>query len=198
MKTHLLLSIVLIFTIACGNNSGGSSKSPSNPPAQSNEIIEISPQVTKIAKGTSVQLKANMIKNDDTIVDITALSAWTSDNPEIAYTAENGLFIGNQTGTAVVTATYNNNESSLELNVTDATITSITINPPVLTIPLGATAELTATAIFSDQSSQTITDIVNWSAPDPDTLQIEEVSGKITTNGTGVTRIAAKLNSNSR
>jgi uncharacterized repeat protein (TIGR02543 family) len=46
---------------------------------------------------------------------------------------------------------------------TAITITSITVTPPSATIPVGATQQYTATAHYSDGSSQDITTIVDWS-----------------------------------
>jgi len=57
-----------------------------------------------------------------------------------------------------------------------ATIKKVVIEPPSSTIPENGTADFTATAIYSDGSSQNVTSLVSWSA-DEQTAKVDSNSG---------------------
>ncbi|GAA4091021.1 Ig-like domain-containing protein [Zhongshania borealis] len=66
------------------------------------------------------------------------------------------------------------------LAVSDAILESITVTPASTTIAAGYAQQYTATAIYSDASTQDITNIVSWSANDSE-LDINDMDGLVTT-----------------
>src|SRR5208282_1211748 len=83
------------------------------------------------------------------------------------------------------------------LTVTPAVVVSISVNPPLASIPLGATQQFTATGTFSDDSMQDLTSSVSWSAGDGTVATISNsapTQGLATPVAQGVVQVTATLN----
>ena len=79
--------------------------------------IEIYPEVNSISTGESVQLNANVIKNENQVVqDIPVV--WESSNDSIATISDSGLLEGISTGSVTITCTMQNNQTvTASLNI---------------------------------------------------------------------------------
>lgn len=94
--------------------------------------------------------------------------------------------VNNVTGSVTTVATGNTNikatidsiSGSSVLNVTPALLTSIEITPTINSITHGLTKQFKATGIFSDKSTQNLTQLVTWISSDPSKIEIENTSGK--------------------
>jgi uncharacterized protein YjdB len=160
--------------------------------------ITISPSNPTIAKGTTVQLTATGNFSDGTTQDLTNSVSWTSSDLALA-TVNNGLVNGQAAGTPTITATQGGVQGTTTVKVTAATLTLITITPANQTIGKGDTLQLTATATFSDGTTQDVTNQVSWTSSD-DTIAHVISSGSQVTNGRvkgnkpGTATITATLN----
>jgi uncharacterized protein YjdB len=134
--------------------------------------IAISPEptVTSLPKGTTVQFKATGSFNDGTTQDLTDTATWISSNGNVTISndpASNGLakgaVVGNSNITAsVVIGTTTTTSLPTMVTVTAATLMTFTISPNPASVPNGATAQLTATGVFSDGTMQNLSNSSTW------------------------------------
>ena len=96
-------------------------------------------------------------------------------------------------GSTTVTALLNGIVGSANITVTNATITSIDVTAQSSSIALGTTDQFTATANFTDGSTQDITRFAKWSSSDAN-VAIISPAGEAFTAGTGTTTINASMN----
>ncbi len=145
--------------------------------------IAISPPTPSLAKGTSTQLQATGTYSDTTTQDLTKTVTWsttalpTAQSP-LAATVSNaagsqGLLTGVLPGTtATVTAQTTVGTTTVSgtatATVTAATVTSISLSPPSVSLAKGTTQQVTASAVYSDRSppSSTWTGTATWATVD--------------------------------
>jgi phage tail sheath protein FI len=107
-----------------------------------------------------------------------ASAGWTSSDPAIVAITNAGSATAMNQGTAVLTATSGLVTGTITVTVTPATLSSITVAPTVVSLPLGQaqpatggpagpTQQLTATANYSDSTTQNVTAIATWASSDP-------------------------------
>jgi hypothetical protein len=143
--------------------------------------ITIAPPDPSIPKGTTVRLTATGNFSDGTTEDLTAEVFWTSSDESIEQVdngkLNGGLVTGLGVGSATTTATLNGIPGSTTVTVTAATLTSIVVTPPLPSIAKGTTVELTATGVFSDESTEDLTSQVSWTSGDNRIAQVSDVPG---------------------
>ncbi len=154
---------------------------------------ELSPEVASGSKGLTQAFKAEVVFSDGSTQDVTTDSSltWTSSDEVIATIDTSGLAIG-VTATASPTTIKAHISDSLnstaELTVTDAVITSLEVSPDADTTTIGQTRPFNVKAIFSDGTGLDVTNdpSVNWSTSDPAVASI--TTGQTIDNGmvTGV------------
>ena len=182
-SVHFLWLFLLSLLLgACGGGGGGGSDDDSSPPA-SLQRVEISPAATTLAAGTTQSLVLTAIYADGSTETVTSLATWTSAAPATASVgnaaATKGLLRGNAAGTAVVTATFQGLNDTLDVTVTAATPSSLFITPASPVIGEGATRQLVATVQFSDGTTQTVTSSTAWDSSEPDIATVSD-SGLVT------------------
>jgi uncharacterized protein YjdB len=128
--------------------------------------ISITPPVATIGRGATIDLQATCNLSDKTKLPCTDDVSWSSANNTIAEVSDTPPTKGRVTGVGVATgailATLNGVQGSATITVTDATLTSIAVTPPISTIAKGTTVQLTATCNYSDLSTQDCTNEVGW------------------------------------
>jgi hypothetical protein len=77
----------------------------------------------------------------------------------------------------MIAATLDGVVESVTLDVADAVLTSIQIAPANGSLPVGAGSQFQATGVFSDASTQDITDLVTWSSSDINVATISNAFG---------------------
>jgi len=155
------------------------------------------PSTPTIAMGTSHQFVAYGVYSDGGERRITGLTWATSPTPSTVATINTtGRATGLAAGTAKITATdpTTNILGAATLNVTNATITSITVSPVIQTIAPSTTLNFTALAWFTDQTTQDITADAVWSSTLPAVATVAP-GGVALGVAQGVTAIQASLNS---
>ena len=130
--------------------------------------ISISPAVASIVDATSKQYKAYGTYSDDSVRDITENVVWHSGTVATAEISnsptETGKAYGLAAGTTAISATLGSivsNSSTLTVRA-PATMTSIEITPTAGTYGTGVKQQFKAMGIFSDNTSQDITEEVTW------------------------------------
>jgi uncharacterized protein YjdB len=150
---------------------------PNNPNTPDGPVNPDNPAVGLVVQGaTSVKVGASTpwhavaVFKDGSQQDVTSASVWTSDQPGVASVA-NGLVTGVSQGTTPIHATYQGLQATGAIQVTAGdqptpTVTSLTVSGNT-NISVGQNSQLTATAHFSDGSSQNVTSAAAWSSATP-------------------------------
>ena len=156
--------------------------------------LSITPSNASIAQGTTLQLTATGTFNDGGTRNLTHQVTWSSSDTTVATVGVSNGNVGGQpratTGTTIITATLGSISASVNLTVTNATVTLISITPPSNTTPTGGQASFRATGLFSDGSTQDITASCNWTSSDPAVATMGN-SGRVTGVAAGTANISA-------
>ena len=130
--------------------------------------IAVAPQTATVANNFSTAFRAMGLFNNGDIQDLTNFVNWTSSNSNTAVVSNTAGTTGFATGlspvTSTITATYSGQSGSATLNVSNATLTLITMTPSSMSISVGPTQVFTATGTFGDGSSLDITGNVAWAS----------------------------------
>ena len=144
------------------------------------QSITVTPANSTVAKFTKPQFTATGTYFDHSSGDITATVTWTSSKTSVATISNApglwGLATAVSPGQTTITATLGAISGNTLLTVSSATIVSIDVTPASAPIALGLQQQYTATATLSDQTTQDVTNIVQWTSSD--TTKV-----KITTSG---------------
>jgi trimeric autotransporter adhesin len=152
--------------------------------------ITIRPGNGKIAQLTSQQFEAIGTYTDGATRYVSGTVSWTSSNATVATIADSGLARGLVPGTTTITATSGSITASTTLEVTDATIVSLSLRPSGETIAPGTELGFTAIGSFSDNSTQVITIDCTWSS-DNHAVATVGSGGLATAVGPGTANISA-------
>jgi uncharacterized protein YjdB len=152
--------------------------------------ITVSPSGATIPVNTSQQFSATGNFSDGSSKDLTSLVSWSSTVTSVATIDANGNASGVASGTTTISATLGSISGSTTLTVSAPTISSIVVTPVGLTLAIGITQQFTATAIFTDGSSQDLTSGVTWTSSQPSVASMDN-SGLATTISAGQTTITA-------
>ncbi|MDM8001622.1 MAG: Ig-like domain-containing protein [Bacteroidota bacterium] len=166
-------------------------------------VISAAEDKTSIVQDMKLQFSVLGVYSDNSTQDLTydPSTTWNSTNTAIAEfltgTDPAGLITAQAPGATVVRASngaINSQDYNLTvINKTIVTLDSITIYPPnttVYVIAYGTTVQFTATAHFSDGSSQNITNQVTWLSSNGSVASINSL-GMASTTGEGTTNITA-------
>ncbi len=154
--------------------------------------LQVIPAVTTIALGTKSQLQAIATFADGSTQDVSSQVQWISNDPFIAGVDSLGLVTGSGIGQATVTATLGAISRSATLTVTNAITTALQVIPPTASLPKGAKLQFQAIATFSDNSSQDVTNQVNWNSSDISVATID-LNGEATAFSEGGSDISANF-----
>ncbi|WP_303806898.1 beta strand repeat-containing protein [Aeromonas rivipollensis] len=154
--------------------------------------LQVIPAVTTIALGTKSQLQAIATFADGSTQDVSSQVQWSSNDPFIAGVDSLGLVTGSGIGQATVTATLGAISRSATLTVTNAIATALQVIPPTASLPKGAKLQFQAIATFSDNSSQDVTNQVNWNSSDISVATIN-LNGEATAFSEGGSDISANF-----
>jgi uncharacterized protein YjdB len=155
--------------------------------------VSLVPLNPSIAKGTSMMFKAIGTFSDKTAQDLTSLATFGSSDPSVATVSNTSWSHGFAQGTTTITATVGGKSDTTVLTVTPATLASISITPAAPVLAKGTSLQLTATGIYSDKTTQDLTDLAVWSSTDPSVVVSngEGSVGVITGAGQGTAMVKA-------
>jgi uncharacterized protein YjdB len=137
--------------------------------------LTVSPPSVQIAKLTSTQLTVNgryvgTMPAETFDFDLTNQAFWQSSNTGVATVSiaagSEGVVTGVAAGTATISATFGGMTGNGTVTVTNATIASITVAPSTALISFLTRQQFTATATFSDATTQPITAFATWTSSD--------------------------------
>jgi uncharacterized protein YjdB len=152
--------------------------------------ISVSPNPANIFVGATQQFSATATYSDGTTQNVTATATWTAAVPAVATVNAAGLATTVAPGTTAITASLNGVSGSATLNV--PRLSSISVTPNPASIAVGATQPFTATATYSDGSTQNVTAKATWTAANSAVATVN-ASGIATAVAAGSTSITASL-----
>lgn len=158
-----------------------------------------------LALNFQTQLRAIGTFSDGSTLDLTKDVLWSSSNENFLSVSNStdtkGLAAALQVGSVTVTAEMQGLQSQANINVTNATLTSLDVSPSRLLISRNTNFKVKARGIFSDGSSLDLTQEVSWTSSNTTHLQITtggEQSGSVTnlSNGSNypTVQLTASLN----
>lgn len=168
------------------------------------QTLSVAPNQAVIAPGTTqnVIALATFVDNAGQFrQDISSVAAWSSDNTGVATVSYAGGLqeraTGVATGMANISASFSDAHgnvatSTAALNVSNATLSGISVSPGNASVLFGGGQQFIATGNFTDGTQQDLTLIADWSAS---TSTVANVSpyGFAAASGPGQTSIAAGL-----
>lgn len=155
--------------------------------------ITITPGNGSIAQSTSQQFTATGTFNDGGTRVVTSQAAWSSSDTTVATIGSStGRAKGIAPGLVTITATLGSVTSSVQFAVSNATIVSVSVTPSGRTIAPGTKQTFSATGLFSDATSQVITNDVVWTS---DATSVATINGSAvaTAIAPGIANISATL-----
>jgi hypothetical protein len=115
------------------------------------------------------------------ILDVTSTATWTVDDASIATVGTSSTTAGQVTGvkigSAKVTATLSGISGTAVVNVTNPTLSSITISPDTATVRAGRSVSFKATASYSNSTTLDITNDATWTSSDTAVAQVSDAAG---------------------
>ena len=146
-----------------------------------------------VAAGMTLQLSANGSYSDGTNSNLTSQATWKTSDSTIATISSSGLLTALKQGSVSVTAAMGGVTGSASITVGQPILRSITVTGPP-SVALGATAQLTAQGVYSDQSTTTVTSQVTWQTSDS-TVATVSASGLLTAKKLGSVTVTATFGS---
>ncbi len=156
------------------------------------ESITIAPASLTMISGTSQLLTATGNYTDLSTQNITGSVTWSSDNSFIASVNGSALVTAKAAGSTVIRAVAGTVSANVSVNVTTATLQSITISPLNPSKAKGQTQQFTATGSYDNGQNYNITNSVNWTSSNP-AVTIGGTTGLATAVSEGTSTITASL-----
>lgn len=202
LKQSISVLLIIFMVLALSACGGGGEKGAGGEAAGEVILVSINvvPDHSSNAKGTTQQYTATGVYSDHTNKDITLSVTWSSSATIVATINNSGLATSISTGKTFVMATLSGVTSNLVLHtVTTAALTSISITPDNPSITIGTSQQFAATGIFSatgvllaDTTTQDITTRVTWNSSNTGMATIDS-AGLVTATAVGSTTITAVL-----
>ncbi|MGL6645599.1 Ig-like domain-containing protein [Aeromonas caviae] len=197
--TKILRSYVaLLFSFLLLGCSGGSEDTtPETSPSLEQIHIVASPISTRgsssliLARGNTQPFIATGHYDDGSVKDLTSETIWHSSDNRIATISSPATLTAIDAGTTTITASHDGiTSNTVQVTVTNATLTAIQVTPPSVSLAKGQTRQLTATATYSDNTTADISGNVTWLPTDITTATVSS-TGLLTGRVAGTTEVTA-------
>ncbi len=151
--------------------------------------LQVMPGTSSVPVGLEQQFTAIALLSDGRSLDVTdnAVLSWSSSDPTIATISNavgsKGLATAVAPGAVTITASGIANEKpfsiTVQMEVTEAVVTTLHVTPTTSVVPVGFEQQFLATALMSDGRRLEVTDnaMLSWSSSDPMIATISNVEG---------------------
>ncbi|MDM4770227.1 Ig-like domain-containing protein [Solimonas sp. SE-A11] len=143
--------------------------------------IDVTPSPAQLAKGLTQQFEATGVFSDTTTQDLTDAAAWASATPAVATIGNTdgtkGLAQGVAVGSSEISATFQGVAGKADLTVTPAAVVRIEVAPATASLAKGTLQQFTATAVFTDNSTQPVTGTATWSSSSASVASVSNAAG---------------------
>ncbi len=191
--------LTLLALVACGGGSKGTlSTQSSTGNSQSTPTLvamSVSPSSTSVAFGSTKQFTATGSYSDGTTKDLTSSATWSSSSTAVATVSASGLANAVAAGASNIQASFSGVKGSAALTVTAPapTVTSIVVSPSSISLAAGGSQKFSATAIYSDSTTQDVTSSATWTSSAASVATVD-TNGNASAIAVGNTTILASLN----
>jgi len=184
----LFTSMLLALTAACGGGGGGGNDEPTV------KSIAVTPALPSLPKGSTLSFRATAVLTDNSTKDVTTQVTWSSSNTAVATINAAGLAtaVAASTSPALIKAALGTLVASTPLTVTEAQITRVEIEPASPSVAKGLSKQLKATAVFTDSTTQDVTETATWQSADSGIATID-ADGLLAGVAVGSTPISASF-----
>ncbi len=153
------------------------------------KTLQVTPNPVELSPGLTQQLTATGVFEDDTNQNVTNQATWTSSAPNVAAVSSSGLVTAAAPGQTTVTARVGNVTSTAKI-VVKPVLTRIELSPSNVTLPVGTSQTVRATGVFSDNTTQDITNTLTWTSANPGVATVTN-TGSVTGVASGNTSVTA-------
>ncbi|MFY8351458.1 beta strand repeat-containing protein [Pseudoalteromonas sp. SSM20] len=157
------------------------------------EQVIISPKQSTLPAGLTLSYSLYAVFSDGSSLDVTKSSSWNSSNVSVASVSNAGIANTYTQGITYISAQYLGFNDIAQLNVTEAVLTDLQVNPNDVVVPKGTTGRFTATAFYSDGHSENVTNTALWQSADNTIASIEVNTGVAIADNVGSTTISAEF-----
>lgn len=158
--------------------------------------LQITPADVIGPAGTEQRLEATGLYSNGDTQPLTTQVTWRSDDTMVASITSSGEEAGLlrliATGTTEIAAVFDEVVDTINVEVTEAALTGIRIQPVASLMPAGTSQQMAAFGDYSDGSSQDITLGVTWRSGNTDSVQIDS-NGIASAFDQGISTIRATL-----
>lgn len=162
--------------------------------------LEVTPANVTQPAGSTVSFRATATYDDGSVVDVTDSAQWSSSDTALMTVQNAPAQAGTATllaaGTPEVRATYAGSTASQRVNITDARVLSISIQPSSFEMAVGDVFQLRLTARYSDGTLADATEQASWSTAAATIADVSNAPGSrglVTGISRGTTQITASL-----
>ncbi|MBS1805884.1 MAG: Ig-like domain-containing protein [Acidobacteria bacterium] len=192
-----IVSSILILCVAFTGCGGGSShKNSQGSGGTTRTLASITVYGANAARSVALsgtlQLTAQGNYSDGTTADLSSQVSWSSSDSSVAALNNTGLLTSYKTGSVIATATSGSVSGTLVVTING--VSTIDVVAPNPSLASGSTEQLTATAVFSDHSTKSITSDAAWQSSD-NTVAVVSPSGLLTALKSGNVTVTATWNS---
>lgn len=131
-------------------------------------------------KGGELQLRAAALYSNGQTADISDQASWSVSNNTLASIGQGdqgGRVVCLAEGTFTATAAFNGRSGTLDITVTPATLTSITLAPNTVRMARNDLRAFFAKGIYSDGTNRDLTTLASWSSADNAIVTVSNASG---------------------
>lgn len=143
--------------------------------------LSVDPTPTAMANSSSKQLTATALFSDSSSLDVTDSASWSSANGSVASvnnSSSKGLVSSASAGVVTITANYNSLNSNSVVTVNSSVLDHLEITPLNQVSTSGSYVSYFLTAVYTDNSTQDVTDLANWSSDNVTVIDIDNSSQK--------------------
>lgn len=158
-------------------------------PAPTLVSIAVTPQSLTMPLGTTQQFAATGTYSDGSVQDLTSTATWTSSSSSATINSA-GVATAAVVGNSTIQASSGSQSSSATVTVGSPALVSLSVTPPTATVAAGLTQQYEATGIYTDGSTQNLTNLVTWSAV-PQTSASVNSTGLVSATGQGSVALTA-------
>lgn len=139
--------------------------------------IGVTPALSTVATGSTLQLDAQGVWTDGTTTALTSQVTWTTADDTKLAVAPTGLATALGAGIVRVTARMGELSGIVDVVVTPAHLVSLSITPPLPRLARGTFGQLVATGLFSDATTQDLSSAVTWTSAAPHVATVSNAEG---------------------
>jgi serine/threonine protein kinase len=152
-------------------------------------VVAVMPPAAQVAVGGTVRLAAQVSNKQGEPLPGSAVS-WSSSDTTIAVVSDSGLVRGFREGMAMVAARSGRRSATSQISVVPARVDQLVVVPKRLTLPVGSSATLRATA--RDAAGAALPRDATWQSSDPTVITVGG-NGRATAKAPGTATVTAMV-----